>query len=89
MIWIDFIYWNLDFIRGTDPPDDIKTALDKAKKMYGKDFGSFKSFRPDQVASCDMNEEVFLETGGVVGYIERGRILVKKGNYKAANMWWW
>lgn len=66
-----------------DVSEDIKTALDKAKKMFGTGFGKFKQTRKN-LDSLPLNEEEFHETGGTRGYVERGRSLMKRQKFRQA-----
>ena len=74
----------MSFLRKVDPPDDIKTALDKARKMYGKDFGQLNKRTRVNLDDMVLPEEEFEETGGVMGYMERGRNLLQRNQLSSS-----
>ena len=79
----------VDDARAAQDMEDIKTALDKAKKKYGDSFGKFRRQRPnvddyDNLLTDIMTEEEFQQTGGMRGYIERARALFVRGKFAPA-----
>ena len=67
----------VDSFRSTDFYQvDLKSAVQQAKKEYTGPSYSKKN--------GVMDEEEFHETGGLVGYVERGRSLLMRKKYKAA-----